>query len=127
MLNSYSNYFPSGGSPHSHVFHVEQQVDPSSINNILDDVKKPKKWQQRALSKCGPIDSQQARSLIKELIDGTYECMVCCDSIKFNNAVWSCSSCYHVFHLHCIRKWAKSEAASVKGTIKLHFVILNFS
>ena len=122
MLNSYSNYFHSGGS---HVHHVEQQVDPSTISNIIEDIKKPKKWQQQALNKCGPIDSQQARSLIKELIDGTYECMVCCDSIKFNNAVWSCSSCYHVFHLHCIRKWAKSEAASVNGEDPCPFTIFS--
>ena len=116
MVNSYSNYFPSG-SPHSHVFHVQQEIDQDAISNILDDPKKPqkKKWQQKALNKCGPIDSKQARSLIEELIDGSYECMVCCDSIKFNNPVWSCASCFHIFHLPCIRKWAKSEAASVKG------------
>ena len=123
MGNSYSNYFPSG-SPHSHshVFHVQQEVDQTVISSLLENPKKPKKWQQKVLSKCGPIDSQQARSLINELIDGSYECMVCCDSIKFNNAVWSCTSCFHIFHLHCIRKWAKSEAASVKGWV----VLLNF-
>lgn len=113
-MNSYSNYFTSG-SPHSHILHAQQEIDSSAISNILNGMKKPKKWQQKALSKCGPIDSIQARSLIKELIDGSYECMVCCDTIKFNNAVWSCSSCFHIFHLHCIRKWAKSEAAAVKG------------
>lgn len=116
MVNSYSNYFPSG-SPHSHVFHVQQEFDQDVISNILDDPKKPekKKWQQKALNKCGPINSKQARSLIEELIDGSYECMVCCESIKFNNPVWSCTSCFHIFHLPCIRKWAKSDAASVKG------------
>ena len=126
MGNTYSNYFPSGGSPHSHVFHVQQEIDQSALSEILDDPKKPKKWQQKALNKCGPIDSQQARSLIKDLIGGSYECMVCCENIKFNNAVWSCSSCFHIFHLGCIRKWAKSEAASVKGMIPLGIFIFHF-
>ena len=64
VLNSYSNYFPASGNSHhggSHVFHVQQEIDQSAINEILDDPKKPKKWQQKALNKCGKVDSQQAR------------------------------------------------------------------
>ena len=86
------------------------------MQNIIEEAApKQKKWQKNALNKCSPIDSKQARSLIEELIKGTYECMVCCDSVKNNNQVWSCGSCLHIFHLCCIRKWAKSEAAAVKG------------
>jgi len=110
----YSTYFPQG-TPHSHVHHVDQQLDPNVMAKILNDQKKTKKWQETAMNKCGPIDSSQARSLIEQLIDGTYECMVCCDHVKLNNAVWSCTNCHHMFHLNCIRKWAKSEAAAVKG------------
>nr|XP_006818524.1 PREDICTED: transcriptional repressor NF-X1-like [Saccoglossus kowalevskii] len=57
----------------------------------------------------------QTGSMIEALSDGTYECMVCCDAIKCQSAVWSCQGCYTVFHLHCIRKWARSPVARRQG------------
>ncbi|WAQ94025.1 STC-like protein [Mya arenaria] len=32
------------------------------------------------------------------------------------NAVWSCANCYHVFHLRCIKKWARSPNSIVTGS-----------
>ncbi len=37
----------------------------------------------------------------------TYECMICCDTIKRQQSVWEDSSCWAVFHLKCIQKWAR--------------------
>lgn len=37
--------------------------------------------------------------------------MVCCDIVRAMAPVWSCQSCYHVFHLNCIKKWARSPAS----------------
>lgn len=54
--------------------------------------------------------------LIEQLTMGTYECMVCCDTIRGQSAVWSCNGCYHIFHLRCIKTWAKSPTAKVEGT-----------
>lgn len=31
--------------------------------------------------------------------------------------VWSCQSCFHVFHLNCIKKWARSPASQADGTL----------
>lgn len=45
----------------------------------------------------------------EQLNKGTYECMVCCDNIRHEVAVWSCGNCFHVFHLRCIRQWARSS------------------
>lgn len=53
--------------------------------------------------------------LIEQLTAGTYECMVCCDTIRGQNAVWSCNGCYHIFHLRCIKTWAKSPTARIEG------------
>lgn len=112
-LQSYSGYFPTNHQ--GHIRHVQQHLNPSVMQNILlDPMENPKKWQEKALTKCGPIDSSQARSLIEQLINGSYECMVCCESVKWSNQVWNCSNCFHIFHLSCIRKWARSEAAAVK-------------
>lgn len=53
-------------------------------------------------------ESQRDR-LSDQLTKGIYECMVCCDRIKQQHAIWSCLSCYNCFHLGCIKKWAKTS------------------
>lgn len=54
-------------------------------------------------------DASQRERLTEQLNRGTLECLVCYEHIKQNDYVWSCSNCYHVLHLRCIKKWAKSS------------------
>lgn len=63
----------------------------------------------------GKVDETQRGLLIEQLTLGTYECMVCCETVRCHHAVWNCSGCYHVFHLRCIKKWARSPTALVEG------------
>ncbi|KAJ7381293.1 Transcriptional repressor NF-X1 [Desmophyllum pertusum] len=65
----------------------------------------------RILSHLNPVQSSQASVLIEQLRNETYECMVCCERVRCSAAVWNCHSCHHLFHLGCVRKWAKSPAA----------------
>ncbi|XP_071340974.1 transcriptional repressor NF-X1 [Trachinotus anak] len=53
----------------------------------------------------------QTGCLIEQLSEEKYECMVCCDIIRLMAPVWNCQSCFHVFHLNCIKKWARSPAS----------------
>ncbi|KJE96131.1 transcriptional repressor NF-X1 [Capsaspora owczarzaki ATCC 30864] len=50
--------------------------------------------------------------LISQLRDNSYECMVCCDRITRKQPVYSCSNCYAVFHIACLKKWASSAAST---------------
>lgn len=39
--------------------------------------------------------------------------MICCDKIRDHQPTWSCSNCYHILHLNCLRTWitnSKSES-----------------
>ncbi len=63
----------------------------------------------RPAKKNCPIDSEQARTLIEQLVEESYECMVCCEWIRSSQPLWSCQNCYHLFHLRCIREWIGSE------------------
>ncbi|XP_064409333.1 transcriptional repressor NF-X1 isoform X2 [Latimeria chalumnae] len=54
-------------------------------------------------------------SLIEQLTAEKYECMVCCEVVRVMAPVWSCQSCYHVFHLSCIKKWARSPASQAEA------------
>uniref|UniRef100_A0A2A4K355 Protein shuttle craft n=1 Tax=Heliothis virescens TaxID=7102 RepID=A0A2A4K355_HELVI len=56
----------------------------------------------------------QRERLSEQLDKGTLECLVCCDRVKQFDQVWSCSNCYHVLHLRCIRKWAMSSMVEGK-------------
>ncbi|XP_011871013.1 PREDICTED: protein shuttle craft [Vollenhovia emeryi] len=54
-------------------------------------------------------DASQRERLTEQLNKGTLECLVCYEHIKQSDYVWSCNNCYHVLHLRCIKKWAKSS------------------
>lgn len=68
----------------------------------------------KKVPKAGSAETQTG-SLIEQLSAGSYECPVCCDRIKCEARVWSCKTCFVVFHLGCIKKWAKSPSASAEG------------
>ncbi|CAB4018422.1 transcriptional repressor NF-X1-like [Paramuricea clavata] len=59
--------------------------------------------------------SVQASVLIEQLTDEKYECMVCCEVIRCAKGVWSCSNCFHIFHLYCIKRWARSPTSAIEG------------
>uniref|UniRef100_A0A3Q1H6B9 Transcriptional repressor NF-X1 n=1 Tax=Anabas testudineus TaxID=64144 RepID=A0A3Q1H6B9_ANATE len=66
---------------------------------------------QRNWDKMPESKETQTGCLIEQLSGEKYECMVCCDIIRLVAPVWSCQSCFHVFHLNCIKKWARSPAS----------------
>ncbi|XP_028289119.1 transcriptional repressor NF-X1 isoform X2 [Parambassis ranga] len=69
------------------------------------------KLSQRNWDKMPKSKETQTGCLIEQLSEEKYECMVCCDVIRVMAPVWNCQSCFHVFHLNCIKKWARSPAS----------------
>jgi len=72
----------------------------------------------------GVASSMQSDVLSQQLFSGQYECMVCCDRVKVKDPVWSCSTCYHIFHLKCIKKWAKIPTDLENGMVFIFVYIL---
>lgn len=68
---------------------------------------------ERGRKREGIAATLQSDQLSQQLTTGSYECMVCCEGVREREEVWSCRSCFHIFHLRCIRRWAKSPAAAV--------------
>ncbi|XP_067005926.2 protein shuttle craft isoform X2 [Anabrus simplex] len=56
-------------------------------------------------------DVNQRERLAEQLTRATLECLVCCERVRQHDPIWSCTNCYHVLHLKCIKKWAKSSKA----------------
>lgn len=53
--------------------------------------------------------AMQRERLTTQLTSGTYECMVCCESVKPVQPIWNCSQCFHAFHLGCVRRWSRTS------------------
>lgn len=80
---------------------------PREVNNVVSS---------HASAAEGKEDEESQRvRLSEQLTKGTYECMVCCDAIKQQHAIWSCLACYNCFHLGCIKKWAKSSTGGMSS------------
>lgn len=57
-----------------------------------------------------PVEYADLRSrLLAELSSGEYDCVICYSTVTTKQATWSCSQCYSVLHLPCVRKWAESS------------------
>lgn len=49
----------------------------------------------------------------EDIAHGIYECAICTNEISRNSKVWSCRTCWTVFHIGCIKKWSKNEGSAV--------------
>lgn len=49
----------------------------------------------------------------EDIDNGHYECAICVETIKRTaKGVWSCRTCWTVFHLGCIKKWSTNEGSA---------------
>ncbi|KAF1950388.1 hypothetical protein CC80DRAFT_482794 [Byssothecium circinans] len=49
----------------------------------------------------------------EDIDNGHYECAICVEVIKrHSKGVWSCRTCWTVFHLGCIKKWSRNEGSA---------------
>lgn len=119
-VNYYDKQYQDFKQPH---FKPEQKMDGNKVKGPnktkkADSKDLPGKFrQQKSSILVDPNHSIQASALTEQLLNESYECMVCCEKVRCHAPVWGCTNCYHMFHLRCVRKWAKSPAALVEGKI----------
>lgn len=54
---------------------------------------------------------QRINGIAEQLKSLRYECANCLNKIRHDKAVFSCRDCYCIFHLYCIKRWAKEDAS----------------
>lgn len=48
----------------------------------------------------------------EDIDNGHYECAICTEEVRrTTKGIWSCRTCWMVFHLSCIKKWSKNEGS----------------
>ncbi|KAF2702932.1 hypothetical protein K504DRAFT_463948 [Pleomassaria siparia CBS 279.74] len=48
----------------------------------------------------------------EDIDNGHYECAICTEEVRRSARVWSCRTCWTVFHLGCIKKWSTKEGSA---------------
>lgn len=63
----------------------------------------------------GELGNDLTERLCAALTRGTAECLVCLERVRQTAPTWDCQRCFQVFHLPCIKRWAKSAVAPAGG------------
>ncbi|KAK5720239.1 FKBP12-associated protein [Elasticomyces elasticus] len=48
----------------------------------------------------------------EDIDNGHYECPICTSDVNRKAKVWSCETCWTVFHLACVKKWSSNEGSA---------------
>ncbi|KAG5674509.1 hypothetical protein PVAND_004471 [Polypedilum vanderplanki] len=88
-----------------------EQNQQEEVNEKPTTKNRPKKREpfNRKKDESKASSASQRDRLIKEIESNTLECMICCEKIKSYQPIWSCSNCYHILHLYCIKTWMKNS------------------
>jgi len=61
------------------------------------------------------LDRSSVPKLVQEIDEKLnkekVECMICYEIVRRSAPIWSCGNCYAIFHLHCVRKWARAPSS----------------
>ena len=67
-----------------------------------------------------PTASDLRSRLVFELAHNELDCLICFNTVTRKNATWSCSRCYAILHLGCVRKWASRSVAQIEEQNAMH-------
>ncbi|KAE8676134.1 NF-X1-type zinc finger protein NFXL1 [Hibiscus syriacus] len=90
---------------------LQEIIHKQSINHRRDRKKERSTNHVAVRKEIDPNLPQLVQEIQDKLIKSTVECMICCDMVNRSGTIWSCSSCYSIFHLNCIKKWAKAPTS----------------
>ncbi|KAI0482743.1 hypothetical protein GGR56DRAFT_205545 [Xylariaceae sp. FL0804] len=46
----------------------------------------------------------------EDISNGHYECVICTNEVVRNSRIWSCSICFTVTHMSCVKKWFSNRS-----------------
>ncbi len=107
-----NNNAPPDLQPDAPAFTPGQPVAPRQQQQQARMPRQPKEKQRR-------YSKSQAEDIMtrthEDILHGLYECPICCAEVMKNSKVWSCKTCWTVFHLQCVKKWAQNEGSTQRN------------
>ena len=106
--------------PDAPEFHPSQQNQTRAVN--FDGYKKSSSGQaqvddrihrHRRDSSLKSTAPDIATRIHEDISNGLYECPICTSELAKNSRIWSCTTCWTVFHLSCIKKWSTNEGSTL--------------
>ena len=55
-----------------------------------------------------------ATRIHEDISHNVYECAICTNEVGRSSKVWSCRTCWTVFHIGCIKRWSHNEGSAVQ-------------
>lgn len=108
-LTSNASNEPPSRHPTSSLLPDAPEFQPGQVLHALPEPStRPKARKRRASKSTAPDLSTRIHEDIDRL---QYECAICTNNVQRNSLVWSCRSCWTVFHFSCVKKWSESALA----------------
>ncbi|XP_054708933.1 NF-X1-type zinc finger protein NFXL1-like [Uloborus diversus] len=100
-------------------FLQEDLASESSSEEDLDDSTILEKTLSQYSTVKGDASLEKTREFLQDVItSGAIVCLICIESVKRTDKIWSCHHCFGIFHLHCIQKWAKDSLYNLSDVEK---------
>ncbi|KAG5229734.1 NF-X1-type zinc finger protein [Salix suchowensis] len=116
--SSNSRYNANGGDGAAHGWPgtAQHRYNKSgmTVNAPRGHVGQPRKGiekSEKTRESSDPNLPQLAQDIQGKLVKSTVECMICYDMVRRSVPIWSCLSCFSIFHLNCIKKWARAPTS----------------
>ena len=114
-----SDFAPSSLDPDAPIFIPGRQVDPK-VGRGKAEHSRQKRGQpaklQRARERRESIKKSSAPDIPTrthdDIANSAYECPICTSEVDSRSRIWSCRTCWTVFHLGCIIRWATNEGST---------------
>lgn len=103
-----NTFIPASLAPSTNATPNQRNQDASSAATRSS---KPAHSLTRQISRSSAPDL--ATRIHEDIAHNLYECAICSNEIGRRTKIWSCHTCWTVFHINCIKKWAKNEGSAV--------------
>ena len=100
--------FHPGESHHQRLSHASGGK-AFQVNHHQNHTKAPRPRRQSILKSMAPDIATRTH---EDIANAIYECPICTNEVARNSKVWSCRTCWTVFHLSCIKKWSTNEGSA---------------
>lgn len=98
------------GRPHTQRSNASQRAKPAPTPQKHTH-EKPTRVRKNSVHKSTAADIPTRTH--EDILNGAYECPICTSEVARSSKVWSCKTCWTVFHLTCIKKWSTNEGSTL--------------